>query len=156
MDVRWWVFVHLIGVFAFLLGHGVSVAVAFRLRRERDRGRIRDLLAFSGSSVRVLYGSLVLIVVGGMGAARAQHSWGQTWTWLSLVTLAVTIVLMLVIGKPYYKGIGEATGLRPSGAPRVSDEDLAQRLTSARSLVVAGIGFAGLGFILWMMVFKPA
>src|SRR6266568_5118009 len=31
-DYRWWVFIHLAGVFGFLLAHGASVSALFRLR----------------------------------------------------------------------------------------------------------------------------
>src|SRR5690242_2789254 len=49
VDYRWWVFIHLAGVFMFLLAHGASVSALFRLRKERDREKIRQLIQFSGS-----------------------------------------------------------------------------------------------------------
>jgi hypothetical protein len=37
------IFVHVMGVMAFLLGHGISVGVSLRLRKERDPQRARGL-----------------------------------------------------------------------------------------------------------------
>ena len=37
----WIVFIHVVGVILFLIGHGVSVFVAWRLRTERDVSAIR-------------------------------------------------------------------------------------------------------------------
>src|SRR5947209_1968551 len=50
-----WVFIHLAGVFGFLLAHGVSVSVLFRLQKERNPERVNDLIALSGSSIRMFY-----------------------------------------------------------------------------------------------------
>ena len=40
----WINFLHIIGVFGFLMSHGVSAGVFLALRRERDSDRIRVLL----------------------------------------------------------------------------------------------------------------
>jgi hypothetical protein len=47
MLYQWMVFLHIAGVFAFLVAHGVSVGVAFRVRLERDPKRIMALLDLS-------------------------------------------------------------------------------------------------------------
>jgi len=39
--------------------------------------------------------------------------------------------------------------------PRVSDEELSQILRSQRTNVITLIGVAGLGAVLYLMVFKP-
>ena len=75
-----------------------------------------------------------------------------TWRWGVLVAISVA---MFVVARPYYRAIAEATELRPSGVPRVSDEDLAARLQSPTPTVVALLGFGGLLVILWLMIFKP-
>ena len=155
LDYRWWVFVHLIGVFGFLLAHGTSVAVMFRVRKERDREKIRELLQFSGSTVRIFYVSLVLLLAGGIGAALQNKYFWQRWITISIAVLVVVTLAMLFMARPYYRAITAATELRPSGVPRVSDEDLIQRLNSSRPVTVAWIGFAGLLAILWLMIFKP-
>ncbi|MGZ4142426.1 MAG: hypothetical protein ACXVQY_07930 [Actinomycetota bacterium] len=152
---QWWVFAHLTGVFGFLLAHGASASVLFRLRKERDRAKIRELIAFSGSTIRLFYVSTVVLVAGGVAAGLQGHWFGQKWIWLAIGVLVVTTVLMIVIARPYYRRVSEATELRPSGVPRVSNEDLAMRLRSATPVVVALLGFGGLAAILWLMIFKP-
>ena len=51
---EWWVLLHLVGVFVFLLSHGVSVGVLLRLRRERDPAKVAALLELSGTSIKGL------------------------------------------------------------------------------------------------------
>jgi hypothetical protein len=154
-DYRWWVFIHLTGVFGFLLAHGTSVAVMFRVRKERDRGKIRELLQFSGSTIRMFYGSLALLLIGGIGAALKSHFFWQRWITISIGVLVVVTLAMYFMARPYYRAIKGATELRPSGVPRVSDEDLVLRLMSRRPVTVAVVGFGGLLAILWLMIFKP-
>jgi len=156
LDYRWWVFIHIAGVFAFLLAHGASVSVLFRLRKERDREKIKQLLAFSGSTTKVFYVSMVVLLIGGIGGGLQQHWFKQKWIWEAIGLLVAVTILMLAMARPYYKRVAAATELRPSGVPRVSDEDLATRLRSSTPVVVAWVGFGGLLAILWLMIFKPA
>jgi hypothetical protein len=156
-DFRWWLLLHLFGVFAFLLSHGVSVTVAFRIRKERDRVKIKDLISLSGSSVRLMYVSLVLLLAGAFAMTFQLHLWGAGWIRLSLALLIVTIIFMIGMASPYYKRVSEAVELRPSGVPRKSDEELEVILKSPVPVIVAGVGFFTLFVILYMMVFqKPA
>ncbi len=155
IDYRWWVFIHLAGVFGFLLAHGASVSALFRLRKERDREKIRQLIQFSGSTIRLFYVSLLVLVAGGVGAGLQGHWFKQQWIWEAIGVLVAVSVAMIVVARPYYRAISEATELRPSGVPRLSDEDLALRLQSPIPVVVALLGFAGLLVILWLMIFKP-
>jgi uncharacterized membrane protein len=155
IEYRWWVFIHLAGVFMFLLAHGASVSALFRLRKERDREKIRQLIQFSGSTIRLFYISLLVLVIGGVGAGLQLHWFKQKWIWEAIGVLVVVSVAMFVVARPYYRQVAEATELRPSGVPRVSDEDLAARLQSPIPTVVAVLGFGGLLVILWLMIFKP-
>jgi uncharacterized membrane protein len=152
---NWWKFVHVAGVFGFLLAHGVSVTALFRLRKERDREKIRQLIQFSGSTIRLFYISLLVLLTGGIVAGLQGHWFSQQWIWEAIGVLVVVSVAMYVVARPYYRKIAEATELRPSGVPRVSDEDLALRLASPTPIVVAVLGFGGLLVILWLMIFKP-
>jgi hypothetical protein len=156
-DFRWWLLLHLFGVFGFLLAHGVSVTVAFRIRKERDRVKIKDLISLSGSSVRLMYVSLVLLLAGAFAMTFQLHLWGAAWIRLSLALLIVTIIFMIALASPYYKRVSEAVELRPSGVPRKSDEELEAILKSPVPVIVAAVGFFTLFVILYMMVFqKPA
>src|SRR5438093_2900212 len=72
---RWWVFVHVVGVFGFLVSHGVSMYVTFELRGTRDPKRMVSLLELSGSSVRAFYWSFGVLLAGGVVAGFLGH-WG--------------------------------------------------------------------------------
>ena len=85
---QFWVFVHLVGVFGFLAAHGVSIAITFRLRKERDPRRVNDLIAFSGTTIRAFYISLVVLLIGGTVAGVIDKWWYQGWIWAALVILS--------------------------------------------------------------------
>jgi hypothetical protein len=155
MSFPWWVFVHLVGVFGFLLSHGVSTGVALRLRRERDRARIQVLLQLSTSTITTFYTSSVVLLVGGIGAGFKAAFWSQGWIWTSLGLFAALTIAMLAIARPHYRKVGRAVQMRASGNPAVSDVELDALLRSATGVAVLVIGFVGLGAILYLMVLKP-
>ena len=155
IDYRWWVLLHLVGAFAFMGAHGVSIVVTFKVRKERDREKIRSLLQLSGSTVITLYISLALLLAGGIGGASQLHYWKYSWIRISLGLLIAITLIMGGMARPYYQKIKEATTMRPSGAPRISDEELAAKLASPVPLINAGLGFAALFAILYLMIFKP-
>jgi hypothetical protein len=84
---QWLIFLHVLGVFAFLLAHGASAAVAFKPRRERRCGckpeRIRPLLELSQGTTAVMGGSLVVVLGTGVAAGILGNWWGQYWIWAS-------------------------------------------------------------------------
>jgi len=155
MDFRWWLLMHHVGITAFLVAHGVSVFVLFRLRRERDRDRIRELLQFSGTTVLPMYISLAILIAGGAGLATKLGFWEFKWIRISLGLLIGEILFMGALARPYYRKIKESLLVRPSGVPRVADEDLAARLMAPQPIIIATAGFGGLLAILSLMVFKP-
>jgi hypothetical protein len=155
MTYQWWVFLHIAGVFGFLMAHGVSVAVAFRMRRERDRSKLQDLKALSGSTVIAMYVSLGVLLLFGVVAGFAGHWWSYWWIWAAIGILVGLIAEMSAVSRPYYEKVMEATQMRESGVPRVSDEELDELLRSPLPMVNAAIGFAGLLVIMWLMIFKP-
>ena len=152
---NWWKFLHVAGVFSFVLFHGVSIIAALRVWRERDRTRIGELLRFSGSSVLGMYLSLAWLVAFGVIAGVSGGYWNDGWFWISIVILVLVVAEMSAVGKPYYQRVKEAIELRPSGVPRKSDEELEEILRSRVGLVNAVIGFVALLAIAWLMIFKP-
>jgi uncharacterized membrane protein len=152
---QWFVFAHIAGVLGFMLAHGVSVAVLLRFRRERDRQRIATLLDLSGGSMVAFYGSILLLLAGGIAAGFAGNWWGSGWIWVSLGLFLVIAASMYPLGSVYFRRVRAAVGMRPSGAPMVSDEELDELLRSGRAAAVALVGFGGIVVILWLMVFKP-
>jgi len=160
---NWWIYLHLAGVLAFLGAHGVSMTVLYRIRRERDRAKILAFLTLSGESTIPMYVALGVLVVGGIGAGIQLHWFGgipgdplsSLWLWGSIAILVVTTGLMTAVAKPYFNRIKAACEVRPTGVPRVADEELVQILTSPRGHLIAAIGAAGLLLILYLMLFKP-
>ncbi len=155
MAWQWWLFLHIAGVLAFVGAHGVSLVVLYRVRGERDRRRIAELIAFSGTTTRPMYIALGVLTIGGVGAGLTLHLFSAWWLWISIGILLVAIGLMTGLAKPYFRKITAACEVRPSGVPRVSDEELEQLLSSGEAHVITAIGGIGLLAILYLMLFRP-
>jgi hypothetical protein len=151
----WWKFLHVAGVIAFVMFHGVSMMVALQLRTERDRGRIATMTQLSGSSLRGMYVALLWLIVFGVIAGIQGAWWNDGWFWISVGLLVVAIAEMSAVGRPYYERVKEAIEVRPSGVPRRSDEELDEILRSPIGLWNAVFGIAVLAAIAWLMIFKP-
>jgi len=151
----WWKFLHVSGVIAFVMFHGVSMMVALQLRTERDRGRIATMTQLSGSSLRGMYVALLWLIVFGVVAGIQGEWWNDGWFWISVGLLVVAIAEMSAVGRPYYERVKEAIEVRPSGVPRRSDEELDEILRSPIGLWNAVFGIAVLAAIAWLMIFKP-
>src|SRR5919106_3357926 len=98
---RWWVFVHIMGAFAFLLGHGVSVAMSLALRREREPQRIQAVLGLSRVYLNVTYASLLVLLIAGIVAGFLGDWWGRGWIWAALAILVVLWVSMSLLGTSF-------------------------------------------------------
>jgi hypothetical protein len=151
----WWKFLHVAGVIAFVMFHGVSMTVALQLRRERDRGRIATITQLSGSSLRGMYVALLWLIVFGVIAGIQADWWNDGWFWISVGLLVVAIAEMSAVARPYYERVKEAIEIRPSGVPRRSDEELDEILRSPIGLWNTVFGIAVLAVIAWLMIFKP-
>lgn len=151
----WWKFLHVAGVIAFVMFHGVSMMVALQLRRERDRGRIATMTQLSGSSLRGMYVALLWLIVFGVIAGIQGEWWNDGWFWISVGLLVVAIAEMSAVARPYYERVKEAIEVRPSGVPRRSDEELDEILRSPIGLWNTVFGIGVLAVIAWLMIFKP-
>jgi hypothetical protein len=129
--------------------------VLLLIRKGGDRRKLADLISLSGETAKPMYISLGVLVAGGLGTALTLHLFSFWWIWISLFVLVAEIGLMTAIAKPYFKRITEATAVRPSGVPRVSDEELEALLHSREPLVITLTGVGGLAIILWLMIWKP-
>jgi uncharacterized membrane protein/plastocyanin len=152
---RWWVFLHIAGVFGFLMAHGVSAYVTLRLPRERDPARISHLLELSASSVGFMWNSIGLLLLGGILAGFTGHFWGQAWIWAAIVVLVAVTAAMYAMGTTWAARLRTISGAMAGGTEAVSAEQFEEILGSKRPYSIAGIGFAGLLVILWLMIFKP-
>lgn len=161
---RWMVFLHVCGAFGFLLSHGVPALASLKLRSETDRSRIAALLDLSSNPLTawITWGSFVLMLVAGVVAGFMGSWWRTGWIWAAIGVLVVVSVAMSLLGSRHMNELRQAVGLpwfdgrrQQPGGSGLSDEELAQRLSSPRPFTVAWIGFAGIAVLIWLMMFKP-
>jgi len=158
----WLVFLHVFGVFVFLLAHGVSAGVSFRLRKERNYERMRALLDLSASSYTIMIVGFLLLLATGSILGVLGGWWRQAWFWVALaVFFAITFAMTPLAARRYNK-VRRALGLRvrfqskkERSAPPPAEADIEPILSGVRPLAVAGIGTGGIAVILWLMMFKP-
>ncbi len=158
----WIVFLHVLGAFGFVLGHGASAFASISLRDERSPDRVAALLNMSSQSLGLTYASLLLLIVAGVIGGFMGDWWGDGWIWAAIGVLVLVLVAMYAIAMPYYIRVREAVGIRsnrtPAGAPApnpASPDELAALLTSSRPMLVMGIGSIGLAILIWLMAVKP-
>jgi hypothetical protein len=158
----WFKFIHIAAAFAFVAGHGVSMAMALRLRSERDPARMLAILDLSSSSLGVAtIGMLVLLVAGIVDGIVAGY-FGRLWIWASLIVFVVTGSLMTPLASSHFNAVRAALGQRtrmvkatdPDPVARPIDEVVAMA-QGPRPMQVAVIGGGALLLLLWLMTFKP-
>jgi plastocyanin/uncharacterized membrane protein len=152
---RWWVFLHIAGVFGFLMAHGVSTYVTFRLRRERDPVRVGHLLELSASSVGAMWNAIGVLLLGGILAGFTGHFWGQAWIWVAIGLFVAVIAAMYAMGTTWARRLRTISAAMAEGTEAVSPQQFDEIMRSRRPYTIAGIGFVGLLLILWLMIFKP-
>lgn len=148
-------FLHVLSVLGLLATHGVSMFVLYRIRRELDRKRILDFVTLSGETVMPMYVSIAAILVTGTLAAIEFDRFGQLWLWVSIAVLVLTILLMVLLARPHFRRVKAACEVRPSGVPRVSDEELREIVAGPTVHAITAVGTVGLLAILYLMIFKP-
>jgi len=160
--LAWIVFLHVIGVFAFVAGHGVSIAVVYRIRRERDPARLGALLDLSSWSLNVAGIGLLVLLVAGIVAGIVAGDFGRLWLWTSIVLFVVVGGLMTPLGAiPLGKiriALGQRTRALKPGDPdpvALPMDQIAAMLDALRPGILAVIGGGGFLVILWLMKFKP-
>jgi len=162
MMYRWLVLLHVLGVFGFLMAHGISVSVAFTLRRERKFENIQALLNLSSSSLGVLHGSLAVLFLTGIVIGFIGHWWSMGWIWLSLVLLIAIYAYMGIAASGYYGQVRRAVGLmymkgfkpQPPLEP-APVEEINALLNRPPPVRLAVIGFGSQAIIAWLMMVKP-
>jgi uncharacterized membrane protein len=156
------VFLHVLGVFGFLMAHGISVGVAFTLRQERNPERIQALMNLSSSSLGILHGSLAILFLTGIVIGFIGHWWSRGWIWLSLGLLIAIYIYMGLAASGYYSQVRKAAGLaymqgfkpHPAGEP-AGPEVIDTLLRGSRPIWLALVGFGSLAMIAWLMMAKP-
>lgn len=165
----WLVLAHVLGAFAFLAIHGVSMGVWWRLRTERDRARVVSYLELSASMIGPMSFAGLALIVTGILAGIAGGWWfnGQWWLWLSIGLLvvivgAMTPLVAIPLGE-VRRALGiqmanqRAAGASPDPMPPdpVDDETLDRLLRNPKPRLGAAIGIVGIVLITWLMEFKP-
>jgi hypothetical protein len=158
----WSLYFHLAGVAAFLLAHGTSAGMAFALRKEREPERMKRLLELSDRSFNLLYGALLVLLVGGVVGGFRSHYWSFGWIWTSLALLIVTAVAMFVLAGLWYGRLRQALGLHyrvglkvlPPPTPG-TPEEVQAALAHLQPYVMVGIGIVSIGLFLYLMISKP-
>ncbi len=155
---QWLVLLHLVGVFGFLLAHGVSAFVVFRVRAEQDLGALRSLLSLSMTAGSITFVSLLVLLVGGVSAAFAGGLWSHVWPWAALGVLVVVWGAMGGQVGPAMRRLRAAVGIlgpgKGLGKPGTAEE-IAAAQARVRPAISAAIGGVGLVALLWLMLLKP-
>jgi hypothetical protein len=156
------VFAHIIGVFLFLLAHGVSAGVLLKLRTERDPHTLRTLLDFSRWSMNVMGIGFLIWFIAGILAGFSGNYWtsGRYWIWASLAIALVVVGVMTPFGRMYMNRIREAVGIDPkTGAidatAAVDGAALEAAVSSGRPVLLAAIGLSAVVVLAYLMMFKP-
>jgi len=100
------------------------------------------------------YVGLLVLIIGGAGAATVNNLWGQPWVWGSVIVLIVVLAGMYAVGSRYYMNLRKML-LGSEGKPAISEQDLAAYLNSRVPDALGGIGALGLLVLIWLMVLKP-
>ena len=152
----WFVFAHLAGLVLFAISHGASAFMAFRLRSAPDMPTARALLGMGQLSIGPMYIGLLLLIVGGLGAAWIANLWGRPWIIASIVVFVGVLVVMWAVASPYYMGLRKSLEEpRSDGQPPVTWEALRAQLDTRRPEILLGAGTIGLLLLVWLMAIKP-
>ena len=143
----WLKFVHLAGIGAFLLGHGVSAGSSLMLRRASNDAVRAAFLRASIQSAAIYYPALIVIVVTGVWMGFIGSFWRTGWIWAAIVALVAVIVIMSALSVPYHKA-RDASNEKPPA-------DLEPALKRARPIELAVVGAVALVILFFLMVFKP-
>ena len=158
----WFVFAHILGVFLFLLAHGVSVWVLFRLQSERNPVIMRALLDLSNRSMTMLLIGFLVWLIAGILAGFSGDFWttGRYWIWASLVVALALVVIMTPLGRMYLDRVRIAVGMDKKTG--VVDPDFVvdggavdAAVASGRPMLLAVIGLGGVAVLSYLMMFKP-
>jgi hypothetical protein len=159
---RWVVFLHILSAFVFFMAHGVSMFMAFKLKRETDPDRMRTLIELSSFALPVMYGSLILLVLAGIGAGIMGNWFAMGWVWAAIVLLVVLAIGMWLYATYFYASVRKALGLpyrtindnQPPVAP-ATDAEIMTAVEATNPALLCAISLSLIGVILWLMMFKP-
>jgi hypothetical protein len=157
---QWLLYAQVGSVLLFVLAHGASAAMALRLKAEPSADGIKALVVLSTLSSQAMYPLLILVAITGVWLGAAGGWFGHAWIWTAIVTLVLTIGLMNALGRQYHPLRVAAGQVRGSGrgrepAPPTAPDEVRRLALSTSPWPITLLGVAALGFILWLMLFKP-
>ena len=150
----WFVYAHLVGLVLFLMAHGASAVVTYEMRKLRDPAAVGAYLRMSQTASGASYIGLLLLLIGGAGAATTGDLWSKPWVWASAIVLVVVVVLMFAVGASYYYRLRDLLAGK-GGAEPIDGDALASYLDSRRPDLLGAIGGVGLLVLVGLMVLKP-
>lgn len=157
----WIVFIHVLGGFLFMIGHGASAAAMFRVRTERNVEKLKAILDLSRTLNGFSNGALLVMLASGITLGFMGRWWGEVWLWTALGLLVVMFVLMAVFGAYYFNQLRWALGMPVPESKQdppeemASAEEIDEIALKGRPYLVTAIGVVGWALILWLMMFKP-
>lgn len=149
----WFAFAHVVGLVVFAISHGVSAFVAFRVRAQREPDVVAATLELSRLAIGPMYVGLLLLAIGGLGAAWIGDLLTKPWVLASIAVLVVVLAVMYSVATPYYMRIRQALG--PDAEPPLTPDDLARMLDTRRPEILLAVGAVGLLILVWLMVLRP-
>src|SRR4029078_9850664 len=151
------VFEHLAGLVLFAISHGASAFMAFRLRSGPDVPTAQAILKMGQLSITPMYIGLLLLIIGGLGAAASGALFGRPWVIASIVVFIAVLLVMWIVSSPYYMRLRKSLEERAAdGAATVTWDDLKGQLDSRRPEILLSVGTIGLLMLVWLMVIKPS
>ena len=140
---RWFLLVHIGSLLGFMLSHGAPALVALRLPAP-DPSSSLALLGIARDRVVILSmgATLALVLSTGVSMGLMGGFWNQGWIWATLASAIVVTFAMSFLGR---KQFDKALDQLKNGG----------QVQSGRRMETAAVGFLGLVFILWLVLFKP-
>ncbi len=154
---QWVVYLHVLGLFWFLMAHGVSLYVAFRVQRETDIHAVQALLGLSARAAMASLIGLIVLLLAGVAAAFMGNWWSQGWIWVSLGLFVLIWASMSIFTGPAFRRARMAAGF--TGPTTINESAVSEKMPEAiaalRPWLPTVIGGVGLAIILWLMMLKP-
>lgn len=157
---QWLLYAHIGSVLLFVLAHGASAAMALRLKGESSADGIKALVVLSTLSSQAMYPLLILVALTGLWLGVAGSWFGRAWIWTAIVVLVLTVGLMNAMGRQYHPlrvaaGLARGSDRGRQPGPSGSPDEIRRIAASTHPIPITVFGLVALGFILWLMLFKP-
>ena len=157
----WIVWIHVVGVFLFLIGHGVSIFVAFRLRTEREPVRSNSARPFTAQHLDDERGARDLVPGRNSGRFLRQLLDDRSVLDLGLADSGDRRRRdhdphgsLLFQPRPRSSGRRPETNQVAQGFV-VDEAALDAAIMSGKPMVLATAGFGLIIVLSWLMFFKP-